>query len=234
MIRKPVPSRDELASLPYLLAFHDYSGIWLTAFGEDDYDFNLPVACNSIVGLYLSKRPSFAKRRFQILICFRVVGEPHLGGIPLQLALDAERDYAQQHPFDERSGYVEIRARRVAALAGANPVAVVAGRARQQRLRELVVLHLRHRDKPRLLAVGAGGDHAFIADNHAAVGLGDNGVRIVLRLFEILPVEHPADESGEGPRTAAGPRNIIIIVISGGLRRASQRHVTPNLAPPPP
>src|SRR5260370_5693817 len=59
MIRKPVPSRDELASLPYLLAFHDYSGIWLTAFREDDYDFNLPVACNSIVELYLSaKKPA--------------------------------------------------------------------------------------------------------------------------------------------------------------------------------
>src|SRR5216684_5522321 len=149
----------------------------------------------------LRQGPTFAKRRSEILVRFRVVSEPSLGRVPLEFAVEAQRDDAQQHPLHERNGNIEVRTRRIAALAGTNPIAVVARRACEYGLRELVVPHLLHRNQPRLFAVRACGDHAFVADKEAAVGSGLFGIRRVFCRLKLLKLEHVADKSGKRRRT---------------------------------
>src|ERR1051326_650162 len=58
------------------------------------------------------RRPALAKNGLEILVRLGVVGDPHLGGIPLELAFHAQSDHAQQHPLDEWTGHAEIRADR--------------------------------------------------------------------------------------------------------------------------
>src|SRR5215468_588346 len=128
-----------------------------------------PISLSSL----LREAPTFTEGRPQILIRLDVIGDPHLHGIVFDLAFHTQSDHAEQHPLDERGGVVEVRARRVAALAGADPIAVVrvraAGRARQQRGGEAVVAHLLYGDEARLLAVGSCGDHTLAADEEAAI-----------------------------------------------------------------
>src|SRR6476469_9618660 len=66
----------------------------------------------------LRERPALAVGWLQVFIGLLVVGEPHLGGIPLQLAFHTERDDAKQHPFHKRGRHIEVGARCVAAFAG--------------------------------------------------------------------------------------------------------------------
>src|SRR4051794_33599490 len=79
--------------------------------------------------IILDKAPTFAEFRLEPLIGFVVVGEAHLRSVPLELALVFQGDYAEQHPLHKGSGDREVGARRVASLAGADKVAVMAGRA---------------------------------------------------------------------------------------------------------
>src|ERR1035437_4971865 len=53
-----------------------------------------------------------------VVLGFRVVGEPHLCAVPLQLALEAGRHAAEQNPLGERPRNAEVRAGGLAALAG--------------------------------------------------------------------------------------------------------------------
>ena len=106
-------------------------------------------------GMILTQRPALAEGRLQVLVGFVVVAEAHLRSIPFQLAFDAQRDNAKQHPFDKRSGDVEVRTGRVAAFAGPNPVAIVARRPGKQRRGESIILHLLDRQQASLFAIGS-------------------------------------------------------------------------------
>ncbi len=79
--------------------------------------------------------PAFAEGGLEELVGFVVVGDAHLVGIVFELAFVAQRDDAEQHPLDKGRGDIEVGAGRVAAFAGADQVAHVAGRAGQQRRR---------------------------------------------------------------------------------------------------
>src|SRR5260370_36903740 len=73
----------------------------------------------------LSKRPALTEGRLQVLIRSDIISNLHLRRIPLKLALGTQTNHTQQHPLHTRSGHVEVRAGRVAALANAVPVAFV-------------------------------------------------------------------------------------------------------------
>src|ERR1035437_591746 len=117
--------------------------------------------------------PSFTEDGLEELIGLNVIGNAHLLRIVLELALVAERNDAQQHPFHERRRNAEVRACGVAALAGADEIAHVAGRPRQQRGRHAVVLHFLHRDEARRAGGGGGGGGgAFSPEEESAVAAG--------------------------------------------------------------
>ena len=87
--------------------------------------------------------PAFAEDRFDQLVGLLAVREAQIGGVPFQLAGNADGDRSQDEPFGVRPGDAEIGASRRAAFAGANPIAAVrgvvaagarAGRTRKKRL----------------------------------------------------------------------------------------------------
>src|ERR1700679_3732508 len=80
----------------------------------------------------LGHRPALAYHGLDVLVGLRVVGDMHLGRVVLYFAFDAQGDYSEQNPLGHGSGDAEIGTGGVAAFAGANPIAVVAGRTRQQ------------------------------------------------------------------------------------------------------
>src|SRR5204862_264690 len=121
-----------------------------------------------------------------------------------------------------------------AAFAGANPIVVVAGGAAEDRLREGIVLHLLDRDEARFLAIGAGGDHALLADEEAAV-VARAGGRILLEGLHHRPREDTAGAfvagllrtlSGSAARAASGALALTLLP----LRPARRRHVAEELA----
>src|ERR1035441_5550704 len=79
----------------------------------------------------LRDRPALAHRGHEVLVGLHVVGDLHLRRIVLHLAFHPKRDYAEQHPLHERRRYIEVGTRRVASLAGADPIPVVPRRPRQ-------------------------------------------------------------------------------------------------------
>src|SRR5581483_6434544 len=91
----------------------------------------------------LSEAPAFAEVGLQILVRFIIIGKSHARGVPLELAVEFQRDGSQKHPFYEWRRNGEVGTRRFTAFAGANPVAIVAGRAGQEFGRKLVVFHAR-------------------------------------------------------------------------------------------
>src|SRR5712692_7654669 len=109
----------------------------------------------------LTESPAFAEGWPDELVGFRVIGDPHLLAVPLQLSLKPQRQHAQRYPFGERTGHAEIRASRVAAFAGADPVAIVPGRPSHEFAREVIVPHLLHRQQTRVFAIRAGGDETL-------------------------------------------------------------------------
>ena len=74
---------------------------------------------------------------------------------------------------------LKSRTRSFPALAGANPVAVVAGRSCEHLVRQLVVLHPGHRNKPRVLAIRSAGDEPLVSDKQTAVAALGCGARDV-------------------------------------------------------
>src|ERR1039458_6600445 len=125
----------------------------------------------------LRELPTLPEPRLQQRVGFIAVGEPLGLRIPLQLAFQPHSDYAQQHPLHEGARYAEVGARRHAALAGPDPILVMALRpvvprdraAGQYLRRHLVVFHHRRRDQARALAVASGGYHALVSDEEASV-----------------------------------------------------------------
>src|SRR5207248_2104098 len=124
----------------------------------------------------LGELPTLAEFRLQKRVCLAAVREVARLGVPIQLAFaDSHSDHAEQHPLREWAGDAEVRACRLAALAGADPVAVMtahpfllrSGGAGEQLRRQLVILHARGRNQSRILAVTAGGHHSFVADEEA-------------------------------------------------------------------
>src|SRR5262249_48862208 len=73
---------------------------------------------------------------------------------------------------------------------------VVAGGSSQELRGELVVLHLFHRDQTSILTVGSGGDDAFVADEHTAVGGAGGFILDVLLPLEDLPLRSPGRSCG--------------------------------------
>jgi hypothetical protein len=137
--------------------------------------------------------PSFTEHGLEQLVGFRVVRKAHLLRVVLELALVTERNHTEQHPFDERRRDIEVRAGRIAAFAGADEIAHVAGGAGEQGRRHTVVLHLLYREQPRHFPIGASGHHALVADKQAAIGHGEaQGSRRCLERLELLPVEDAA------------------------------------------
>ena len=114
----------------------------------------------------------------------------HLRAVPFELALDAGRDHPEQDPLGKRRRHAEVRARRIAALAGANPVPVVPRRARQNSRRELVIPHPFDRQQPRVLAVGPGRDHALVADKDASIRRRQASRPWSARQIRVRPGEH--------------------------------------------
>src|SRR5208283_1949219 len=76
--------------------------------------------------LHAGDFPATAKGGSDKAVGGLVVGELHLGGIPQQFAFETHGDGAQDHPFAERPGVTEVGAGRIAAFAGADPVALMA------------------------------------------------------------------------------------------------------------
>src|ERR1035441_5487125 len=79
----------------------------------------------------LRDRPALAHRGHEVLVGLHVVGDLHLRRIVLHLAFHPKSDYAEQHPLHEWRRHVEVGTRRVASLAGADPIPVVPRRPRQ-------------------------------------------------------------------------------------------------------
>src|SRR5207248_2795196 len=122
--------------------------------------------------------PTLAEDRFDELIGSLAIREPQLGGVPFQLALDSNGDRSQDKPFGVRPGNAEIRASRRAPFASANPVAAMrgviaagarAGRARQERLGQLVFGPSLAGQQADALAAATGSQVAFGADENAVV-----------------------------------------------------------------
>src|SRR5579871_842274 len=182
--------------------------------------------------------PSLAVEGLQVLVGFVVVGKAHLGGVPLQLAFDAQGYHAEQHPLDKRAGHIEVRASRLAAFAGADPVVIVPRGAAQNFLREVIILHLVYGDEPGLLAVGAGGDHALLADEEAAVGFRP-GRGIRLERLDHRPVKYLAGAfvarhlrcagATSGALSTAATR-LSLLPLLLPLRTAWTRHIAEVLA----
>src|ERR1017187_2383738 len=79
----------------------------------------------------LRDRPALAHGGHEVLVSLHVVGDLHLRRIVFQLAFHPKGDHAEQHPLHERCRHVEVGTGRVASLAGADPIPVVARRPRQ-------------------------------------------------------------------------------------------------------
>src|SRR6185437_13034167 len=92
-----------------------------------------------------------------------------LFAVPFQLAWESDGQGPERYPLRERRRNAEVGTRRFAPFAGADPVAVVAGRALQEFRREMIISHLLNRDEAGPFAVSAGCDHAFVADKEAAI-----------------------------------------------------------------
>src|SRR5690349_841936 len=75
----------------------------------------------------------------------------------------------------------------------------MARRARQELRREVVILHLLNRDQARVLAVRPGGDHAPLADEHAAVRAQAVGAARRFILDIVAPREYLSLGSGGSP-----------------------------------
>src|SRR6476620_11757583 len=97
------------------------------------------------------RSPALAVQRLDVLIGFVVVSEPQLHRIPLQFAFHTEGDYSHHDPLGERTGNREIGACRIAALAGADPVAIMTRGPRQERRRETIAFHLFDRQQAGVL-----------------------------------------------------------------------------------
>ena len=77
--------------------------------------------------------PTFASLQFpalsilgaNVLISFREVGYLELLGVPMDSSVDSLGDVAQAADFGKRAGIGEVRAGRLARLAGSNPVLLV-------------------------------------------------------------------------------------------------------------
>src|SRR5450759_1810779 len=117
------------------------------------------------------KLPALAEMRHQVLVRLGLVGEPHLGRVPIQFALELHGDDAQKHPLDERRGHREIGAGGFPTLASANPIPVMSRRPGQHLGRQLVILHPRVGHETGSLAVTAGCDKALVADENASVNV---------------------------------------------------------------
>src|SRR5688572_7731870 len=70
-------------------------------------------------------------------ICLRTALGDEVLGVPLNLLAQAIRDVAQVVGLGQPAGVLEVRAGRLARLAGVNPLGVVPGRRRDKRLRRL-------------------------------------------------------------------------------------------------
>src|SRR5688500_3252462 len=78
-----------------------------------------------------SKLPAFSEYWLHVPIRFPVVRELHPLRIPQQLSFHACGDRAEDHPFRVGTSGAEVRACGFAALARANPVALVSRRPRE-------------------------------------------------------------------------------------------------------
>ena len=116
--------------------------------------------------------PAVAEGGFEKFVGFGVVGDAHFFGVVFELAFVAQGDDAEEHPFDEGGGDVEIGASVAATFGGADEVSHVAGGAGEQRGWHAVILHLFYREEPGVFTVGSGGENAFVAEEDAAVGGG--------------------------------------------------------------
>src|SRR5206468_10114780 len=98
-----------------------------------------------------------------------VVRDSYILAVPLQPCIQLRRDCSKSHPFSKWRGYAEIRTRRYSAFTRTDPVAIVAGRSREKFRGKLVIPHLFNRDQTRPLAVCAGRNHAFVANEKASI-----------------------------------------------------------------
>src|SRR5258705_499396 len=83
---------------------------------------------------------------------------PPFRAVPFELALEPQGQHAERYPLGEGTGHVEIRAGRLAAFAGADPVAIMPRRPGQKFAGEVVILHLFDWQQARVFAISAGGD----------------------------------------------------------------------------
>src|SRR5439155_2387030 len=103
-------------------------------------------------------------------------------------------DGAKQHPLRVGSGNTEIRARRLAALASANPVGEMSGRALQHGGRLVVAFHLRTRNQADTLTAAPGPQVALGTDEDLVktsnIFLGQPlGYRKILCQVALVPVD---------------------------------------------
>ena len=125
----------------------------LTALGLD-----VPVDFPALANLWGQKRISGS-----------VVGDLHLLRIPKQLCVrDTAGNNAQGDPLGERSGDVEIRASRLAALARRNPIIVSAWCAIEHLRGHGHVVHLAHGHKAGAAAVFTGCYDTLVANENGS------------------------------------------------------------------
>ena len=118
-------------------------------------------------------------------------------------------------------------------LARADEVAHVAGRPRQQRRRHPVVLHLLDREQPRHFAVGAGGQHALVADEQAAIGRRE-AQRSPSDAFSASNSSQLKPGRANGTRCRAAPPNLRAAARRSASRARSAGRAAAGTAAPPP
>src|SRR5947207_14860266 len=99
-------------------------------------------------GAELRHAPALANLRLQILIRLGVVGDLHLGAIPLQFAFEVQSQRAEHNPFGEWSGHAEIGARWIATAACPQPSAMMTGRPSQHLRRKFILVVPRQWKQP--------------------------------------------------------------------------------------
>src|SRR5262245_37679741 len=113
--------------------------------------------------------PALAEDGLHVLVRFLIVRELYLLRIPQQLALDARGNGAESHPLGVRTRDAEVRARRLAALARADPIALMTRRTRERSRRQLVRRPPRSRKQSYAFAAAAGPEISLRSDEHRVV-----------------------------------------------------------------
>src|SRR5204862_4313029 len=106
---------------------------------------------------------------------FGRIGATECVGVPLELLTQAEGDVSEVVSLREPAGIREVRRCRLAGLAGADPLRVMAGRTGQRRRRSLKVPERRLGQEH--VAAVVGQDHTLAADEQAAAVPAGNTAR---------------------------------------------------------